>query len=150
MFSITIAADEKSLVRSLNYLDTDLKKRILDALRNSAKGVAGGARRKLRAGKRARKAFSEEVPQSQTGELARSIGYGRIKRQLAYTVTAEFYGRFLEFGTAERFVAFKSGRASRGSLSARPFFLPSSGEAAAFEKAIADAVEASLRTFATR
>lgn len=150
MFSITISADSNDLVRSLNYLDADLKKGILNALRDSAKGVAGGARRKLRAGKRARKAFSEEVPQSQTGELARSIGYGRIKRQLAYTVTAEFYGRFLEFGTAERFVAFKSGRAARGSVSAMPFFMPTPSDADAFARAIDDAVEAALRTFATR
>lgn len=142
MFSIKIQADGKGLARALNYIDADLKQGILVALRNSARGMAANAKRRIRASKRARALTSDIYPHSDTGALARSIGSVRQRRKLAYVVYGRFYGRFLEFGTVER--------TKRGSVKPMPFFLPTDAEAEVFNQAVEDAVVEAIRIFSTR
>lgn len=151
---------------------------ILDALRESAKDVAGLTRRLLR--KKKSPSPAGIPPGRRTGTLAKSIRFRQVRRRkeggaLAYVVfhtRDAFYGKFLETGTVERStyiratlfkavigtVKHRKGRVrrigkgvSRGTLEKRPF-LTAARDARAPETSarVAAAIERTLREASAR
>lgn len=113
--------------RLINAFENRIPKRLVpdvyEALRISARDVAKETRRLLRS-KRGGVSLPGQAPARQTGALAKSIRFKRSRRAVSYSVfnqSDQFYARFLELGTDERFTAFKRGRASRGRIEPRPF-----------------------------
>lgn len=95
--------DARRTAEVIERLPRKLTRGIADVLRDEAKLTAQDARKLLRRGRRRGRGARADLedgapPRSDTGQLARSIGFRAVRRdRLAYVVEVrEFYGRILE------------------------------------------------------
>ena len=156
-FTVDVA-DAQKFSRGLATFGKAFRKPVDDALRTTAKEIAGDARRSIRG---RGPSSPGQPPARRSGELAKSIRFKKWRRGgVGYSVFAiggrftqnnpkgRPYNRFLEL-SHERVRELKKSPGARGVLRKRPYLMPAAERhAAEFDRRMTAAIEEVLRAVA--